>query len=85
MTWMEADCWVTTTHTVCRACKSMTIGIVFGTPGNWWHEFLGADELLCDFFAAVEQACAEEGSAFEFETDEIELETEDDNDAQVDD
>ena len=49
------------------------------------YEFLGADELLCDFFAAGEQACTEEGSAFEFETDEIELETEDDDDAQVDD
>jgi len=47
------------------------------------YEFRGADELLCDFFAAVERACAEEGSAFEFEADEIELETEEDDDAQV--
>jgi hypothetical protein len=47
------------------------------------YEFRGADELLCDFFAAVERACAEEGSAFEFEADEIELQTEEDDDAQV--
>ncbi len=45
------------------------------------YTFRGADELLCDFFAAVEQACAEEGS--EFEVDEIELEAEEDDDAQV--
>jgi hypothetical protein len=47
------------------------------------YEFRGADELLCDFFAAVERACAEEGSSFEFAADEIELETEEDDDAQV--
>jgi hypothetical protein len=39
--------------------------------------------LLVDFFAAVERACAEEGSAFEFEAEEIELEAEEDDDAQV--
>ena len=32
---------------------------------------------------AVERACAEEGSAFEFEAEEIELEAEEDDDAQV--
>jgi len=47
------------------------------------YEFRGADELLGDFFAAVERACAEEGNAFEFEADEIELEAEEDDDAQV--
>ena len=47
------------------------------------YEFRGADELLCDFFAAVERGCAEEGSHFEFEADAIELETEEDDDAQV--
>jgi hypothetical protein len=47
------------------------------------YEFRGADELLVDFFAAVERACAEEGSAFEFEAGEIELEAEEDDDAQV--
>jgi len=25
------------------------------------YEFRGADELICDFFAAIEQACEEEG------------------------
>jgi hypothetical protein len=48
------------------------------------YEFLGADELICDFFAAVERACAEEGVALEFESDEIELEIEEDDDAQTD-
>jgi uncharacterized protein DUF6516 len=47
------------------------------------YEFRGADELLVDFFAAVERACAEEGSAFEFEAEEIEFEAEEDDDAQV--
>ena len=47
------------------------------------YEFRGADELLVDFFAAVERACAEVGSAFEFEAEEIELEGEEDDDAQV--
>lgn len=47
------------------------------------YEFRGADELLGDFFAAVERACAEEGCAFEFEADEIELAEEEDDDAQV--
>lgn len=44
------------------------------------YEFRGADELICDFFTAVEQACKEEGVPFEFETDEVELEEEDDDD-----
>jgi len=47
------------------------------------YEFRGADELLVDFFDAVERACAEEGSPFEFEAEEIELEAEEDDDAQV--
>jgi Family of unknown function (DUF6516) len=47
------------------------------------YEFRGADELLVDFFAAVERACTEEGSAFEFEAEEIELEAEEDDNAQV--
>ena len=40
----------------------------------------GADELICDFFAAVEQACRQEGVPFEFEADDIELEVEEDDD-----
>ena len=47
------------------------------------YEFRGADELLVDFFAAVERSCAEEGSAFDFEAEEIELEAEEESDAQV--
>ena len=47
------------------------------------YESRGADELLVDFFAAVERACAEQGSAFEFEAEDIVLEDEEDDDAQV--
>jgi hypothetical protein len=36
--------------------------------------------LICDFFAAVEQACRQEGVPFEFEADDIELEVEEDDD-----
>ena len=45
--------------------------------------FRGADELICDFFAAVEQACRQEGVTFEFDTTDVELEPEDENDAEV--
>jgi len=48
------------------------------------YDFRSADQLICDFFAAVEQACERENIAFEFETEEVELEMdEDDNDTQV--
>lgn len=48
------------------------------------YEFRGADELICDFFAAVEQACEREGVALEFDAEEVELELEDsDDDTQV--
>jgi hypothetical protein len=38
------------------------------------YEFRGADELICDFFAAVERACETEGIPFEFDAEEVELE-----------
>ena len=44
------------------------------------YEFRGADELICDFFAAVEEACRQEEVPFEFESDQVELEVEEDND-----
>ena len=47
------------------------------------YEFRGADELICDFFAAIEQACQQEGVAFEFEAEEVDLEMEDDDDTQI--
>ena len=47
------------------------------------YEFAGADALICDFFAAVEQACRQSGEAFEFAAEEVELEMEDDDDADV--
>ncbi len=40
--------------------------------------FQGADELICDFFASVEQACRQEGVPFEFEADEVEYLKEED-------
>ena len=36
------------------------------------YEFKGADELICDFFDAVERACRQEGVAFEFVGEDIE-------------
>lgn len=45
------------------------------------YDFQGADELICDFFAAVEQACLQKGVAFEFAAEEVELDLEDDDDA----
>jgi hypothetical protein len=47
------------------------------------YNFRGADELVCDFFVAVEQACRQEGVPFEFAAEEVELEMEDDDDADV--
>jgi hypothetical protein len=49
------------------------------------YDFESADKLICDFFDAVEHACKQEGHAFEFDTEEVELETEmeDDNDAEI--
>jgi Family of unknown function (DUF6516) len=49
------------------------------------YEFKSADKLICDFFEAVENACKQEGLAFEFDTEEVELETEmeDDDDAKI--
>jgi hypothetical protein len=47
------------------------------------YEFRGADKLICDFFAAVERACIQEGVAFEFETEDVELDLEDDDDEKI--
>ena len=41
------------------------------------YHYRGADELISDFFAAVERACAHEGVAFEFEAEDVELEMDD--------
>lgn len=37
------------------------------------YEFRGADELICDFFDAVERACQLENVPFEFDAEEVEL------------
>jgi Family of unknown function (DUF6516) len=47
------------------------------------HNFVGADELICDFFAAVEQACRQEGVAFDFVDQDIELEDDDEADESI--
>jgi hypothetical protein len=45
------------------------------------YGFESADKLICDFFAAVEQACKQEDVSFDFETEDVELEAEmEDND-----
>ena len=43
------------------------------------YDFRGADELICDVFDAVERACRQEGVAFEFAAEDIELEQEDED------
>jgi hypothetical protein len=47
------------------------------------YDFRGADELVCNFFAEVEQACRQEGTLFEFEAEEVELEMEDDDGSDI--
>jgi hypothetical protein len=49
------------------------------------YDFRGADELICDFFAAVEQACRQEGVPFEFETGDVDYLMEDGDDPNVSD
>jgi hypothetical protein len=43
------------------------------------YDYRGTDELICDFFAAVEMACRTEGAPFEFEAEDVELEPEDED------
>lgn len=43
------------------------------------YQYQGADELICDFFAAVEMACRQEGAPFEFEAEDVELALEGDD------
>ena len=47
------------------------------------YDFRGADELICDFLAAVEQACRQDGVPFEFEADEVEYLMEEGHDQDV--
>jgi hypothetical protein len=44
------------------------------------YDFRGADELICDFFDAVERACRQEGVAFEFVAEDFEWEDGDEAD-----
>lgn len=48
--------------------------------GMRFYDFKGADELICDFFGAVERACAREGVAFAFVIEDVEAERADDAD-----
>lgn len=43
------------------------------------YDFRGADELLCDFFDAIERACRQEGIAFAFESAEVDVVMEQDD------
>lgn len=58
-----------------------------GSPGLGLapYEFRGADELICDFFAAVEIVCEQEQVAFEFETEDVDLDLENDDDTEISD
>jgi hypothetical protein len=47
------------------------------------YDFIGTDELICDFFDEVERACCLEGVAFAFDAEETELDDEADNDDEI--
>ncbi len=47
------------------------------------YDFRGADERICDFFAAVENACKQAGVAFAFEAEDVELDEETDDDSEI--
>jgi hypothetical protein len=47
------------------------------------YNFRGADELICDFFEAVERACRQERIPFEFETEQVDLDSESDDDEEI--
>ena len=46
------------------------------------YDYRGADELICDFFSALEAICRQEDVPFEFEAEDVELDMEDDNDTE---
>jgi YD repeat-containing protein len=45
------------------------------------YSYQDADQLICDFFAAVERACRQEGVPFEFAAEDVELGREEDDGA----
>lgn len=47
------------------------------------YDFRGADELICDFFTAVERACEQESVPFGFDADQVDLDMESDDDTQI--
>lgn len=46
------------------------------------YTYRGADEVICDFFEAVEMACRQESVLFEFEAEDVELEPGNDDGAE---
>jgi len=46
------------------------------------YDYRGADDLICDFFAATEMVGRQEGVPFEFEAEDVELGLEDDDGTQ---
>lgn len=47
------------------------------------YEFVGTDELICDFFDEVERACRLEGVPFAFDSEAIERDEELDDDDEI--
>ena len=57
----------------------------FGATSDLFrYEFRGTDELVCDFFAAVEKACSAAGVPFEFDTEDVDIEEFDTEDPEDD-
>ena len=47
------------------------------------YQFVGTDELICDFFDEVERACRLEGVAFAFDSEATERDEEQDDDDEI--
>ena len=73
-----------TTRTAFRAGRPTTTATASGALADLVpYEFVGTDELICDFFDEVERACRLEGVPFAFDAEETERDKEPDDDDEV--
>jgi len=72
MTSTGRACWGSMMRTAWRVLRPTITGTAFGARRSSPHyAFTSADELICDFFAAVEQACRQEGVPFVFVAEDV--------------
>jgi len=74
-TWTVSACWASTMLTGQAPRQSTTIGIGFGAQTNFglMHS-RDTDQLLVDFFDAIERACDQEAVPFVIIEEDVELE-----------